>query len=241
VRDSTAIAAGAESKSPAMSASVTGDQSWVMNKLHTPHYYLNVDVDLTEVLATCELLNKSRGKDKAPITPNDFIIRAAGLSMRRVPEANAAWGDAGSFRIYEFCDANVSVTSPGSGEVKSTILKGIQSAGLEDISRTLRDATEKASKGEALDETPGTFSVVNVGEFGVRSIVPIIRPGQTTALGVGAMRKTVVPSESGTGAKIATISTVTLSCDHRVVDGAIGAEWLQTFKSLVEKPMNMLL
>jgi pyruvate dehydrogenase E2 component (dihydrolipoamide acetyltransferase) len=217
-----------------------GDVSWTLNKLLTPHYYLNVDVDLSEAQTACDLLNKSR-KDKTPITVNEFILRAASLAMRKVPEANAAWGDGGSFRMYDYCDVNLSLMN-SAGIVRAPLLKGIHTAGLEDIATRIKALQDKMNKGEDLEEAPGTFSVTNVGAFGVRSIVPIVRPGQTTALGIGALRKSLIPGEtSPMTAKVATVATITLSCDHRVVDGAIGAEWLHGFKQLIEKPMSMLL
>jgi len=184
------------------------------------------------------MLNKDR-KD-LPLSVNDFIILAAALCMKRVAAANAAWGDAGSIRQYHYCDVNVNAID-ANGKVKAPVIRGLQGLGLKEIAaQTSSISRSTQSQKSDLDEAPGTFSIINVGAYGVKSIAPIVRPGQSVALGVGALRQVVVPQSQG-GAKISTIATVTLSCDHRVVDGAIGATWLQNFESLIKNPMTMLL
>lgn len=204
------------------------DQQWVLNKHAAPHFYLNVEVDFTEALQVRAKLND---ESKLALSVNDFILRAASLSMRRVPECNAAWlGHA--IRLHHHVDVNVAQASLSGGGVTYPCLPKVNLQGLAGIASLL-----------PVQGQEGTFSLVNVGAYGVKSIVPIVRPGQSCALGVGALQQVLLPEAAGAGAgaRVRTVGTVTLSCDHRVVDGAVGAQWLQHFKSLVEKPLNMLL
>jgi pyruvate dehydrogenase E2 component (dihydrolipoamide acetyltransferase) len=202
--------------------------SWVMNKLTAPHYYLNMDIDFTQALSIRAKLNEEMGTpDAKKISVNDIILRAAVMSMKRVPEVNACWMD-NSIRFFQTVDVNV--TTAASGQNGVSCLVGLQQEGLAGIaSKTLEEGRE------------GTFSIVNAGAYGVKSIVPIVRPGQACALGVGVLQPVLVPDVKTGGAVVKTMATITLSCDHRIVDGAIGAQWLQCFKSLVEKPLTMLL
>ncbi|KAH9254235.1 hypothetical protein BASA81_007836 [Batrachochytrium salamandrivorans] len=200
-------------------------EEWVLNKHAAPHFYLNVEVDFTEALQVRAKLND---ESKLTLSVNDFILRAASLSMRQVPECNAAWlGHA--IRLHNNVDVNVAQASlTGSAGVTYPCLPKINLQGLAGIASLV-----------PIQGQQGTFSLINVGAYGVKSIVPIVRPGQSCALGVGALQQVLLPGNEG--ARVRTVGTVTLSCDHRVVDGAVGAQWLQHFKSLVEKPLNMLL
>jgi pyruvate dehydrogenase E2 component (dihydrolipoamide acetyltransferase) len=212
------------------------------NKLDTPHYYLNVDVNFTALLALRDSLQPP--STDAATTPqlsvNDFIIRACAISMRSVPSVNSAWGDAGAIRQYAFCDVNMTTVLGDGASVVAPVIRGVHAYGLMDIAKRKRELLDK-DLGED-DLVPGTFSIVDVGAFGVKSIVPIIRPGQAAALGVGVLRQVVVPGGAPpSGVKVETVATLTLSCDHRVVDGAVGAQYLHVLKSLLERPSSMLL
>lgn len=221
------LASDVYSFEPSTSAGGAEVQDWVSNKHVAPHFYLNIDVDFTEALQVRAKLNT---ESKLELSVNDFILRAAALSMKRVPECNASWmGDA--IRLHKRVDVNVASATKDNG-VSYPVLRNLHLAGLAGIS---------TAQPEDEGNDSGTFSLVNVGAYGVKSIVPIVRPGHSCALGVGALQSVLAPGAVGGGAQVRTVGTVTLSCDHRVVDGAVGAQWLQHFKSLVEKPYNMLL
>ena len=208
-----------------------------MNKFAAPHYYLNVDVNFSALLALRDSLNTGEVK----VGVQDFVIKAASLAMRAVPAVNSAWGDAGSTRTYAFCDVNVSTLQAAHGVV-APVIRGVHAAGLAEIA-TRRAAILNLAHDNAFTEddlAEGTFAVTDVGAFGLRSMVPIIRPGQAAALGVGTLRPLLVPAGEGK-AKVETVATLTLSCDHRVVDGAVGAQYLHHLKALLERPTAMLL
>lgn len=210
------------------------DMSWPMNMLHAPHYYLNTDVDLSQAMDLLDNdLNASRKEDEKIII-DAFILRAAGLAMRKIPHANAAWGDNGSMRFYDYCDANFVLLADN--QTRAPLIRGLHVEGLESLSQGIQDAKLGESN---TDESPGTFSYTNVGALGIKSLVPIVRPGNSVALAIGETREQIVPD--GSSFKVTRVATATLSCDHRVVDGAVGAQWLHLFKSLLEKPTSMLL
>jgi len=196
------------------------------NKLDAPHYYLNVAVNFTPLLQLRDGLNSGLAPSEVKLGVLDFIIKAAGLSMKHVPLVNSAWGDGNEIRTYSFCDVNISTVS-GSRGVVAPLIRGIENSGLMDIAKRKVSILELA-KSESLsadDLMEGTFSITDVGAFGVRTIVPIVRPGQAAALGVGVLQSSLVPGADTKTARVETVGILTLSCDHRLVDGAVGAQW----------------
>lgn len=206
------------------------------SKRNVPHYYLTVDISCDELLKIRDKLNQSL-PDDGKLGVYEFLLKAAALSMKAVPSANAAWMD--SFvRIFDSVDINVVV---GSGEELSTpVFKNMASKGLKAVAAELVSATSS--------DTPvgdlGTFTVINLGMYGIKSCAPIIREPQACALAIGALENRIFPNDNVDNEEIykeSVVFTATLSCDHRVVDGAVGAQWLAAFKSHVENPTTLLL
>jgi len=214
------------------------------SKQNVPHYYLTIDLTLDSLLELRSSLN-STIKDGG-ISVNDLLLKAAAAAMKTVPSANASWMD--SFvRVYDSVDINVVV---GNGStLYAPVIRDVGSRGLKAVSD---DFAAAAAAVEGSDDTPtaagfgdvGTFTMVNVGMFGVKSCAPIIREPQACALALGVIENRIVPNDDVDSEEIykeSVMMTATLSCDHRVVDGAVGAQWLSAFKNHVENPMTLLL
>jgi len=211
------------------------------SKQQVPHYYLSVEIELDAILAMRSELNATLGDDSLSL--NDLLVKAAALAMKSVPDVNASWLGT-SVRMYDRCDVNV-IAGVGDGLV-APVLKDVGSMGLKDLSDGIRAKVEGAEDGSLRPEdcAIGTFSVVNLGMYGVKSASLIVTEPQAAVLGLGAAVEKVVPNEDPDAEQIyrmATMLTATCSFDHRVVDGAVGAEWLATYKKLVENPITMLL
>jgi pyruvate dehydrogenase E2 component (dihydrolipoamide acetyltransferase) len=212
-------------------------------KREIPHYYLTVDVDVTALLAMQDSLSSMSTDTAAGISVDALVLKAASVVMRDVPEVNSAW--MGSFiRQYENVDINLAV--PTEGGLVSPVVHGVQSTGIAELGAKMTSLTEEANAGSLSEAAlaPGTFTVVNVGEYGVRQLEAIVRPPQACALSIGSIDKRVVPSTDSAGTTTfdaASIMSVTLSCDHRVVDGAVGAQWLKRFKEVVENPVSIVM
>lgn len=204
-------------------------------KQTVPHYYLSVELHLENLLAFRASLNKGLDEGKG-VGVMDLLLKAAALSMRQVPELNSSWME-GFVRRYQQVDVNVFM---GSGEnLRAPLIRDVGSKSLGVLSAELVDGS--STPGEML---PGTFSVHNLGMFGVKSFAPIILAPQAGALALGSIEDVVVPAEEGRSDqewKVTQAMTVTLSCDHRVVDGAVGAAWLSVFKNYAENPATLLL
>ncbi|KAE9280321.1 Dihydrolipoyllysine-residue acetyltransferase component 3 of pyruvate dehydrogenase complex [Phytophthora fragariae] len=218
-------------------------QQFTQQKLEVPHYHLSTNLTLDKLLDARARLNAGRGEDEQ-LSVNDFIVRAASLAMRKVPDANSSWK--GSF-IRQFNDVNVNLmVSSAAGGVVAPVLAQVNRKGLDDISKEIQAAVAKTNDGafEAADLANGTFTISNVGQFDVQSLAGIVRPEQACLLGLGTIEKKVVPNDDPNAEQIykyAQVMTATLACDHRVIDGAVGAQWLATFKELVEDPLKMIL
>lgn len=227
----------------------------LQSKQQVPHYYLTVDVRLDALLETRARLNEARaamGKkgDEGPakLSVNDFVLKAAALALKAVPGVNAAWS-ADFTRVFKNVDINVAVQAPSGLMVP--LLIDADKAGLGEISAKVRALAAAARDGNLKPEqmASGTFTVSNLGMFGVEQFAAIVNPPQAAILAVGGARPVLVPSKSsgdanedgGPGFEAATVLSATLSCDHRVVDGAMGAQWLQAFKRFMEQPLTMLL
>ena len=202
-----------------------------------PHFYLTVDIELDALLAMRGQLNGREGADYK-LSVNDFVIKAVALAMRKVPGVNAAWG---GDRIFQFKDIDVSVAVAIDGGLITPIVRKADQKGLSTISNEMKDLAKRAKDGKLKPEEfqGGGFSISNLGMFGVKDFMAVINPPQACIMAVGAGEKR--PVVKGDEIKIATVMSVTLSTDHRVVDGALGAVFLQEFKKLVEDPLALLL
>jgi pyruvate dehydrogenase E2 component (dihydrolipoamide acetyltransferase) len=207
------------------------------SKQTVPHFYLTVDVELDKLLALRKQIN-DRPNAAAKLSVNDFIIKACGVALREVPAANASWTPEG---VYYYEQADISVAVAIDGGLITPIVRGAEQKGLVAISSEMKDLASRAKANKLKPEEfqGGTFSLSNLGMFGVRHFQAIINPPQGCILAVGAGEER--PIVRGGKIEIATVMSCTLSVDHRVVDGAVGAEWMQAFKRLVESPLDLVL
>jgi pyruvate dehydrogenase E2 component (dihydrolipoamide acetyltransferase) len=207
------------------------------SKQTVPHFYLTVEYRIDALLAARAELNAA-GKDKYKLSVNDFVIKAAAMALKAYPNANAAWTD-DAILLYENADISVAVATPNG--LMTPIVKAAETKGLVQISAEVKDLAKRARDGKLKPEEfqGGSFTVSNLGMFGVSSFGAIINPPQACILAVGAgIQKPYV--EDG-AVKIGTFMNCTLSVDHRAVDGAVGAEYLQILKQYIETPAAMLL
>ncbi len=206
------------------------------SKQTIPHFYLTIDCEIDGLMKIRAELNAK--SDAYRISVNDFVIRAAALALRQVPAANASWSDDALLR-WDTVDIAIAVALEDG--LITPIVKSADRKGLATIARETKDLAERARAGKLkLEEFQGgTFSISNLGMFGVREFAAVINPphGGILAVGAGEQRPVV---KNGALA-IATVMSCTLACDHRVVDGAVGAQFLAAFKKLVEDPLTMLL
>ena len=179
-----------------------------------------------------------QGKGKYKLSVNDFVIKASAMALRRVPDVNSTWNEK-SIRRYHSVNINVAVNSDIG--LFTPLISHADNKGLVDISSSVRELAGKAQDGKLTpDELQvGTFTVSNLGMFGIRNFAAVINPPQAAILAVGGIETRVV-EENGSW-KESNFMTCTLSCDHRVVDGAIGANWLKEFKARMEDPVALLL
>ncbi|GAA0534286.1 pyruvate dehydrogenase E2 component (dihydrolipoamide acetyltransferase) [Rhizomicrobium palustre] len=208
-----------------------------------PHIYVNMDITLDALLAARERLNAAapKGKDKVPaykLSVNDFVIKAVAMALKKVPEINASWTDTAVLR-HKHADIGVAVALDFG--LITPIVARAEEKGLVEISNEVKSLVERA-KGKKLKPNEyegGSFAISNMGMFGVSSFSAIINPPHAAILAVGAgIEKPVVKNDK---IEIATVMTVTLSVDHRVVDGAAGAKFLVALKQFLEEPAAMLL
>jgi pyruvate dehydrogenase E2 component (dihydrolipoamide acetyltransferase) len=205
------------------------------SKQTVPHFYLTVDCVIDDLLAARTRINT---ENDLKISVNDIVIKAAATALKKVPAANASWDDEGIL-FYDHADISVAVATP-TGLI-TPIVKGAEGKGLADISAEMKDLAGRARDGKLKPEEyqGGTFSVSNLGMFGIKEFSAIINPPQGCILAVGAGTQQAVVRDGELA--VATVMSCTLSVDHRVVDGAVGAEFLATFKRLIETPLAMLL
>ncbi|MBM3511589.1 MAG: pyruvate dehydrogenase complex dihydrolipoamide acetyltransferase, partial [Alphaproteobacteria bacterium] len=205
-----------------------------------PHIYLTIDCEIDELLKLRKQLNAKAEAAKADykLSVNDFVIRAAALALRKVPGANVSWTDDAVLQ-HNAVDISVAVAIPGG--LITPIIKNADHKGLAAISREMKDLATRAKDGKLKPEEfqGGTFSISNLGMYGIRQFEAVINPPQAAILAVGAGEERPVVKQGALA--IATVMSVTLSSDHRVVDGALAAEWLQAFKGYVSDPLTMLL
>ena len=208
-----------------------------------PHFYLTADIEIGRLIAMREEANAAAPKDKdgAPsfkLSLNDFIVKAWAAALQRVPAANAVWAED---RILRFTHSDIGVAVALDGGLITPVLRNADAKSLTAISAEMRDlaARARAKKLKPNEYQGGASAISNLGMYGVREFAAIINPPHATLLAVGAARRAPVETADG-GVKFVSQMSVTLSCDHRVVDGALGAELLAAFKSLLEKPITFL-
>ena len=208
-----------------------------------PHFYLTSDIDIGRLLAMREEANASASKDKDgnpafKLSLNDFIIKMWAAALQRIPAANAVWAED---RILRFQSSDISVAVALEGGLITPVIRNAETKTLTVISTEMRDLAERA-RGKKLRSNEyqgGASAISNLGMYGVREFAAIINPPHATILAVGASRRAPVEAEDGSVRFISQM-TVTLSCDHRVVDGALGAELLAAFRNFVEAPVTAL-
>ncbi len=206
-----------------------------------PHFYVSMDIEVDALWKLGEDLNArspKEGEGRFVITLNDLVIKAAARTLRRVPAVNAAWTDDATV-LFDDVDISVAVAIPDG--LITPIIRRADQKGLQTISAEMRDLAGRAKAGKLKPEEfqGGGFSISNMGMFGVSHFSAIINPPQAAILAVGAAAPKPVVKNGELA--VARVMTCTLSCDHRVVDGALGATWLREFKRLCEDPLGLLL
>jgi pyruvate dehydrogenase E2 component (dihydrolipoamide acetyltransferase) len=215
-------------------------QRLTLSKQTIPHFRLSVDCRLDELLRARERMNSVSPKDgprSYKLSVNDFAIKALALALQQVPAGNVTWTEAGTLR-HKYSDIGVAVAIEGG--LFTPIIRHAELKSMSEISNEMRDLAERARKRRLAphEYQGGTTSISNLGMYGIKSFDAVINPPHATILAVGMGEKR--PVVSGDKVEVATLVTCTLSCDHRVVDGAVGAELLGAFKMLVEDPVRML-
>ncbi|WP_447909819.1 pyruvate dehydrogenase complex dihydrolipoamide acetyltransferase [Brevundimonas bullata] len=204
---------------------------------NVPHFPLFIDVEIDQLMAVRAKVNKMLEPQGIKVSVNDFVIKAAALALKMVPEANASYTPEG---IAMHHNADVSMAVAIDGGLITPIIKKAETKGLAQIATESKDLAKRARERKLKPEEfqGGTFSVSNLGMFGIKQFTSIINEPQGCIMSVGAGEQRPVVKDGQLA--VATVMTVTLTCDHRVVDGATGARFLQAFKPLIEDPVAML-
>ncbi|WP_121543102.1 pyruvate dehydrogenase complex dihydrolipoamide acetyltransferase [Candidatus Rickettsia colombianensi] len=209
------------------------------SKQTVPHFYLSIECNVDKLLDIREDINKSFSEDKSTrISVNDFIILAVAKALQEVPNANASWGE-DAIRYYNNVDISVAVAIENG--LVTPIVKNANQKNIIELSREMKELIKKAKDNKLTPKEfqGGGFTISNLGMYGIKNFNAIINPPQSCIMGVGSSSKrAIVKNDQIT---IATIMDVTLSADHRVVDGAVGAEFLAAFKKFIESPALMLI
>lgn len=207
------------------------------SKQQAPHFYVTVDCQIDTLLAARRALNE-KAPDGVKISLNDLVIRAAAMALMAVPDANVAYEDTHTRR---FQHADICMAVAIDGGLVTPVIWAAETMGLAALSQTTADLASRARQGQlrAAEYTGGSFTISNLGMFGVREFAAVINPPQGAILAVGAGEQRPVVVDGAL--TVATVMTVTLSADHRAIDGAVAAQWLQSFKGFVENPVTMLL
>jgi pyruvate dehydrogenase E2 component (dihydrolipoamide acetyltransferase) len=207
-----------------------------------PHFYLTIDCDIGKLLEAREEINASAPKDKDgkpayKLSVNDFVIKALALALQRVPDANVSWTDGGMLK-HKHSDIGVAVAMPNG--LITPIIRSAETKSLSAISNEMKElaARARARKLKPVEYQGGTTSVSNLGMYGIKDFTAVINPPQATILAVGSGEERAVVRNGKIEA--AHIMSVTMSCDHRAVDGALGAVLIGAFKALIETPVMML-
>ena len=207
------------------------------SKQTAPHFYLTVDCEIDNLLAARKALNEA-AEDGVKISVNDMVVKAAAAALMAEPDVNGYF-EAEGCRYFSTTDICVAVAVDGG--LVTPVIHDVQNLGLVDISRKTTDLASRARAGtlDPSEYAGGSFTISNLGMFGIREFAAVINPPQSAILAVGAGEQRPVVKNGELA--VATVMTVTLSADHRIVDGALGAKWLQAFKRAIEQPVTMLL
>jgi pyruvate dehydrogenase E2 component (dihydrolipoamide acetyltransferase) len=208
------------------------------SKREVPHFYLSVDCELDALLNLRAQSNAEATDGAYKLSVNDFVIKACALALRDVPEANASW-TAEAIHQYDNVDISVAVATPGG--LITPIVRNADDKDIVTLSNEVKDLASRARAGKLkpAEFQGGGFSISNLGMFGVKEFSAIINPPQSCILAVGSGEQRAVVKNGELA--VATVMTCTLSVDHRSVDGAVGAQFMQAFKKYIEKPLAMLL
>jgi pyruvate dehydrogenase E2 component (dihydrolipoamide acetyltransferase) len=208
-----------------------------------PHFYLTADVEIGALIKLREQANAAAPKDADgnpafKLSVNDFVIKAWAAALQRVPAANAVWAED---RILRFGRSDIGIAVAVEGGLITPLMRNADTKTLSAISQEMKElsARARAKKLKPDEYQGGSSAISNLGMYGVREFSAIINPPHSTILAVGAARRQAIETEAG-GVAFASVMSVTLSCDHRVVDGALGAELLAAFRGCVEQPVTML-
>ena len=206
-------------------------------KQSIPHFYLTIDCVIDNLLKLRKELNGRDGADYK-LSVNDFVIKASAVALRKVPMANATWTDE-AVRLYNNVDVSIAVATEGG--LITPIIRNADQKGLLAISTEMKDLAGRARDNKLKPEEfqGGGFTISNLGMYGIKEFSAIINPPQSAILAVGAGEQRPIVKDGALA--IGTVMSCTLSCDHRVVDGAVGAEFLQALKPLIEEPLSLLL
>ncbi len=217
-------------------------QRLTLSKQTIPHFYLTLDCDIGKLLAAREEINAAAPKDKEgkpayKISVNDFVIKAMALALQRVPDANVTWTEAGMLH-HKHSDVGVAVAIPGG--LITPVVRRAEAKSLSTISNEMKDYAARARTRHLKPEEyqGGSTAISNLGMYGIKDFAAVINPPHATILAVGAGEERAVVRNGQLA--VANIMTVTLSTDHRAVDGALGAEMLGAFKKLIENPVMMV-
>ncbi len=207
-----------------------------------PHFYLTIDCNLNKLLKAREEINAAAPKDKDgkpayKLSVNDFVVKALAMALQRVPDANVSWTEGGMLK-HKHSDIGVAVAMPGG--LITPIVREAETKPLSVISSQMKDfaARARARKLKPEEYQGGTSAVSNLGMYGIKDFTAVINPPHATILAVGAGEERAIVKDGKV--KVATVMSVTLSCDHRAVDGALGAELIGAFKQLIENPVLMV-
>ncbi len=207
------------------------------SKQNAPHFYLTIDCEIDTLLQARKALNEA-APEGVKISVNDMVVKAAAAALIAVPEVNGYFEEAG---CRYFSDADICIAVAVDGGLVTPVIKAANHLGLSAIANASADLAKRARDNQLdpAEYAGGTFTISNLGMFGVREFSAVINPPQAAILAVGAGEKR--PVVRGDALDIATVMSVTLSADHRIVDGAVGARWLQAFRGAIENPVTMLL
>ncbi|MEC4734649.1 MAG: dihydrolipoamide acetyltransferase family protein, partial [Wolbachia endosymbiont of Halictus tumulorum] len=206
------------------------------SKQNVPHFYLTVDCQVDKLISLKNEINSADENNK--VTINDLIIKAAAFSMKKFPDINSSWIDN---KILRYSNIDISIAVALEDGLITPIVKNADKKGILSISKEVKDLVSRARSGKLKPEEfqGGGFTISNLGMFGIKAFSAIINPPQSCIMAVGASKKQpIVMNEK---IEIAEIMTVTLSVDHRAVDGALGAKFLNAFKHYIENPLVMLI
>ncbi|QDH15785.1 pyruvate dehydrogenase complex dihydrolipoamide acetyltransferase [Oecophyllibacter saccharovorans] len=207
------------------------------SKTQVPHFYVSMDIELDALLALRSQLNEALADEGVRVSVNDMMIKAVALALRKLPQLNVQFTET---ELLQFPEVDISMAVSIPDGLITPIIRNADRKSLRDISREAKELVGRARAGKLKPEEfqGGTFSISNMGMFGVRDFAAIINPPQAAILAIGAGEKR--PVVRGEALEIATVMTVTLSVDHRAIDGALGAQWLKVLRDIVQNPFSLV-